>query len=140
MSNTKIQNNSKKQSYVYWSLLLLLAAFFLISGLGELTKNPSTYLKTLKMGYPPVFIAALGVAKICGVIVLLIPNIKRLKDWAFAGFTFDVIFAFISALSVNNTTDCIKAVIVFGVLILTHSLFVKRDALQKLDEGTILYV
>jgi hypothetical protein len=47
------------------------------------------------MGYPPYFILTLGIAKIIGVIALLTPNLKRIKESAFAGFTFDVIFAFI---------------------------------------------
>lgn len=45
------------------------------------------------MGYPPYFILALGISKVLGSVVLLTPKLKRWKEWAFAGFTFDVIFA-----------------------------------------------
>lgn len=113
------------QYYIYYVLIILLSFFFALSGYWEVTKNEITYLKTLKMGYPPYFIFTLGIAKICGAIVLLIPKFKRLKEWAYAGFVFDVIFAFISGWSINSTTDWVKALIAFCVLIFTYSLFHK---------------
>ena len=115
--HTERKINNTTVTYLYWILLTLLAVFFLISGYLEITKSPSTYPKTLKMGYPPYFILTLGISKILGAIALLVPNLKRLKEWAFAGFTFDVIFAFISGLAVYSYIDCIKPVIVFFILI-----------------------
>ncbi|MFV5703322.1 DoxX family protein [Flavobacterium sp. XS2P12] len=126
-----MKTENKKITYLYWSLLILLAVFFAISGFMEITKNPSTYPKTLRMGYPPYFILTLGIAKIAGVITLLIPNLKRLKEWAIAGFTFDVIFAFISGRAIDSNADCIKAVIVFCILMLTYFLLLKRESYQS---------
>lgn len=125
--DTERKTNNTATTYLYWALLILLAVFFLISGYLEITKSPSTYPKTLKMGYPPYFILTLGISKILGAVALLIPNIKRLKEWAFAGFTFDVVFAFISGLAIHSYIDCIKAVIVFCILILTYLLFLKKS-------------
>lgn len=88
--------------YSYYALTVLISLFFLMSGYLEITKNPATYPKTISMGYPPFFILALGIAKILGFIALIIPNFKKLKEWGFAGFTFDVIFAFISGLSIAS--------------------------------------
>jgi uncharacterized membrane protein YphA (DoxX/SURF4 family) len=129
MENSK----NKKIVYIYWTLLILLAVFFTISGVMEITKNPATYPKTIRMGYPPFFILALGIIKIAGVIALLIPNLKRLKEWAIAGFTFDVVFAFISGRSIDSNADCIKAVVVFCVLMVTLCLFIKITAPRKSD-------
>lgn len=117
--------NLKKIEIIYWTLIILLAVFFFISGYWEITKNPATYPKTLEMGYPPYFITSLGIAKLCGVAALLSPWFKPLKEWAFAGFTFDVIFAFISGLAIESYTDCVKALIAFGVLMITYFLFRK---------------
>ncbi|MET0946426.1 MAG: DoxX family protein [Flavobacterium sp.] len=123
-----METKNTKIIYLYWTLLILLALFFTLSGYMEITKNPATYPKTLRMGYPPFFILTLGIVKIAGAIVLLIPNLKRLKEWAIAGFTFDVIFAFISGRAIDSNADCIKAVIVFCVLMLTYFLFVKKGS------------
>ena len=131
MSESKKDNRTKTR-YIYWSLLILIAAFFTLSGYLEITKSPLTYPKTLFMGYPPFFITALGIAKICGAIVLLIPQVKRLKEWAFAGFIFDVIFAFISGIAINSPSDYIKAIIVFLILVFTFTLFVKRNKPARL--------
>jgi uncharacterized membrane protein YphA (DoxX/SURF4 family) len=112
--------------YLYWTLLILLSVFFLISGYLEITKNPTTYLKTLKMGYPPYFILALSIAKFIGVVALLQPWSKRLKEWAFAGFVFDVVFAFISGLAIASYGDCFKAAFVFFVVIVTYLLYQRK--------------
>ncbi|MCU0467248.1 MAG: DoxX family protein [Arcicella sp.] len=107
----------------YWILAILLASFFALSGFWEIIKSPVTYPKTLKMGYPPYFITTLGIAKICGSISLLIPKFNRLKEWVFAGFTFDVIFAFISGFATNSYVDCVKSGVAFCIIILTYFLF-----------------
>jgi uncharacterized membrane protein YphA (DoxX/SURF4 family) len=118
--------SSKRITYLYWTLLILLALLFALSGFWEITKNPLTYQKALKMGYPPYFIITLGIAKICGAIALLMPRIRKLKEWAFAGFTFDVIFAFVSGVAINSSADCIKAGIAFCTLAITYLLFLRN--------------
>lgn len=105
--------------YLYKPLLVLLAFFFGLSGFLEITKSSLTYPKTISMGYPPYFIFSLGVAKISGALVLLLPFTGRLKEWVFAGFIFDVIFAFISGAVINSKTDCVKALIAFCIVLFT---------------------
>lgn len=128
---TEKKIKTAKITYVCYTLLVVLAIFFTISGYMEITKNPATYPKTLKMGYPPYFILTLGIAKLLGAAVFLMPNLKRLKEWVFAGFTFDVIFAFISGRAIDSNADCIKAVIVFCVLMLTYFLFLKKGVFRE---------
>ena len=40
------------------------------------------------LGYPPSLLTLLGVAKLLGVIAILIPKFPLLKEWAYAGFFF----------------------------------------------------
>ena len=40
------------------------------------------------MGYPQQLRVLLGVGKLAGAIVLLLPRLPTLKEWAYAGFTF----------------------------------------------------
>lgn len=51
------------------------------------------------LGYPIYFLKILGTAKLLGVAALLYGRFPRLKEWAYAGFTFDLIGAFWSHLS-----------------------------------------
>ena len=114
---------NKKLNYLYYFGIAIFGILFLISGFFEITKDSATYPKTLSMGYPPYFITTLGFAKIMGVVVLWLPYFKRLKEWVFAGFTFDVIFAFISGLQINSMADCVKASVALILIMLTYALF-----------------
>jgi DoxX-like protein len=115
---------TKGTRYLYYVGVGLMGIFFIISGFLEITKNPATYPKTLRMGYPPYFIAALGCAKIVGSLALWLPNyFRRLKEWVFAGFTFDVIFAFISGLQIDSLADCLRAAVSFVFIVLIYWLF-----------------
>jgi hypothetical protein len=40
------------------------------------------------VGYPQQLRVLLGIAKLAGAIVLLLPRLPTLKEWAYAGFTF----------------------------------------------------
>ena len=124
-ASKKVMKNkaNKKVLYVYYFSIAILGILFLISGFFEITKNPATYPKTLSMGYPPYFITTLGFAKIIGAIALWLPNFKRLKEWVFAGFTFDVIFALISGIQINSTADYVKATVAFILIMLIYALF-----------------
>lgn len=49
------------------------------------------------LGYPEYFGNVLVLFKIVGVLALVIPMIpKQIKEWAYAGFAFDFVFASIS--------------------------------------------
>jgi len=93
----------------------------------EVTKNPATYPKTISMGYPPYFILLLGIAKLTGGTVFLVPAFRRLREWVFAAFTIDVIFAFVSGYMIHSYADCIKAAVVFIILMLTYFLFINIE-------------
>ena len=51
------------------------------------------------LGYPLYFLYIVGVLKILGVIAILIPGFKLLKEWAYAGFFFTMTGALISHLA-----------------------------------------
>jgi hypothetical protein len=58
----------------------------------ELAKEGISHL-----GYPQYFGNSLVIFKVLGVLALVIPNLpKRIKEWAYAGFIFDFLFASIS--------------------------------------------
>ena len=58
----------------------------------ELAKEGISHL-----GYPQYSGNALVIFKVLGVLALVIPNLpKRIKEWAYAGFVFDFLFASIS--------------------------------------------
>src|SRR6478752_3740221 len=55
------------------------------------------------LGYPDYFRVMIAVFKVAGAIVLILPFFKgRIKEWAYAGFTFVIISAFISHAAVDG--------------------------------------
>jgi len=92
----------KKINILYWIFNGLFAAFMLMSGIQEIICNDDAMKLIVHLGYPVYFIPFLGVAKILGVIAILIPGIPRLKEWAYAGFTFDLIAATYSILKTDG--------------------------------------
>ncbi|HRG79756.1 MAG TPA: DoxX family protein, partial [Cyclobacteriaceae bacterium] len=55
-----------------------------------------------QLGYPPYMLPFLGVAKLLGVIALLVPGFPRIKEWAYAGMFFDLTGAVYSGLAVGG--------------------------------------
>jgi hypothetical protein len=74
----------------------------LFSAMGELTLN-ETVVHSMEIIQMPVYLLyLLGVLKISGVIALWYSPYKWIKEWAFAGFTFDFIGAIIGFIATGN--------------------------------------
>ena len=74
------------------------------------------------LGYPEYFNTVLVVFKVLGSLVLIIPQVPaRLKEWAYAGFTFDFIFAAISLWAVDGFGPAVLfPVAVLAVLMVSY--------------------
>ena len=122
----------RKEKIIYRIGIILLSIWFSASGFLEITKNPLVWDHTILMGYPPYFITSLGIAKIAGVIILLVPNkLAWLKEWVFAGLFFDVIFAFISGYSFAGIIDIVKPGVAFILILITYIVFRKINPALK---------
>ncbi|GEJ47912.1 DoxX family protein [Chryseobacterium sp. ON_d1] len=117
---------TKTTKIIYLAGALFMSLWFGTSGFFELTKNPVVWDITRQLGYPPHFIYILGVFKISGVLVLLLPNrLLRLKEWVFAGMFFDILFAFFSKIAVLGFSSTVDAIVAFSVLTITYLMFRK---------------
>ena len=129
--------NAKTTKIIYWTGVILTSLWFGASGFFELTTNPIVWGITQQLGYPEHFIYLLGVFKVAGVIVLLIPNkVLRLKEWVFAGVFFDITFAFFSKLAVLGFSATIDAIIAFVMVSLTYFMFRKLYSVQYIATAT----
>jgi hypothetical protein len=80
---------------VYWTSTLIVAVMLLFA-LSYLTGNPQVVEGFTKAGYPPYLRMVLGIAKPAAAIVLLLPGLALLKEWAYAGAAFTWVMAFIA--------------------------------------------
>jgi hypothetical protein len=116
--------NLKTTKVIYWTGAILTSLWFGASGFFELTTNPIVWGITQQLGYPSHFIYILGVAKVSGVVVLLIPyKLLRLKEWVFTGIFFDIIFAFASKLAVLGIGATTDAIVAFTMVAVTYAMF-----------------
>ncbi|MGM8363155.1 DoxX family protein [Flavobacterium sp. ARAG 55.4] len=117
---------TKKNKIIFWTATILI---FLFEGVMPALTSQSEMAKEgiRHLGYPVYFGNALVVFKILGVIALIIPKIpKRLKEWAYAGFTFDFIFAAISHYAVDGIGfEAFFPFIVLGVLMVSYMYYHK---------------
>ena len=74
-----------------------IAALMLLFSLSYLTGNEQVVSGFTKAGYPQHLRIVLGIAKPAAAVVLLLPGLALLKEWAYAGATFAWVMAFISA-------------------------------------------
>jgi hypothetical protein len=122
----------KKEKAIYWTATIFI---FLLEGvMPALTSQTELAKEGIRhLGYPVYFGNALVVCKIIGAIALVLPQLpKRLKEWAYAGFTFDFIFAAISHGAVDGFTgQTFFPLIVLGILAISYIYYYKLDAGSK---------
>ena len=83
---------------VYWGATALVS-LALFGSLTYLTGSEEVVTGFAKAGYPQHLRIVLGIAKPLAAIVLLLPGFALLKEWAYAGVTFALSMAVISAYS-----------------------------------------
>jgi hypothetical protein len=90
------------RNWIGWTITGLMAALLLLSAVPDVLQIPGALMVFAHLGYPPYLLVFLGTAKLVGVLTILVPGVPRLKEWAFAGLTFDVTGALYSHLSVGD--------------------------------------
>lgn len=80
----------------YWITTGLVAALCLFAGFSYLKGGPQVAQGFAHVGYPQQLRILLGIAKILGAFALIVPGLPKLKEWAYAGFTFTWIAAFVA--------------------------------------------
>lgn len=111
----------KKNKIIFWVATGIIALFEgvmpALTSQTELAKEGIRHL-----GYPEYFGNALVVFKILGVLALIIPQVpKRVKEWAYAGFAFSLIFATISHGVVDGISgQTFFPLFIFGILAVSY--------------------
>ena len=128
----------KKINIIYWIFTGLLVAVMLFSGISSIMNTPeSIKMMSGHFGYPAYFNQYLGVAKVLGSIALLVPGFPRLKEWAYAGFAFDMISAVYSEISVHDQVSQWAPIFVF-IAFLTVSYIYHHKRLKAKGLGDVV--
>jgi hypothetical protein len=85
------------------------------TGIVQLIKTEDEILRITQLGYPVYFLTLLGVWKILGTVVVLVPNFARLKEWAYAGFFFAMSGAIFSHIAAGAAGEIFPALLLLGL-------------------------
>lgn len=125
----------KRDKIIYWIATIWLSLGMISTGIVQLFKlkgnGPGSLSSMTTLGYPEYFVKLLGVAKILGVIVLLIPKFPLLKEWAYAGFFFMMSGAIFTHIAAGNSISEIFPSLLLLILIVISWYF--RPASRKLN-------
>jgi hypothetical protein len=116
----------KKDKIIFWTTTIII---FLFEGVMPALTSQTELAKEgiRQLGYPVYFGNALVVFKVMGALTLIIPQIsKQLKEWAYAGFAFDFLFASISYFAVEGVVFLSFFPLIFlGILAISYIYFHK---------------
>ena len=118
---------SKGRTIAFWLLTGLIVISQGASGVADLLQAQPLLEGVTALGYPAYILKILGPFKILGAIVLAIPGLVRLKEWAYAGFFFDFTGAFLSHVYHGDSIDLILPALI-ATLVLLGSYFLRPES------------
>lgn len=109
-----------KKKWLFYVLRLLFVFCIGVPLFGKITQNEQ-FLKTFTgLGYPVYFSYILVVAYTLGLLAIFQSKFKTLKEWAYAGFTFALLGAFLSHLFESQLGMGTWAIITLSFLLATY--------------------
>jgi uncharacterized membrane protein YphA (DoxX/SURF4 family) len=111
-------DRSNVKTVAYWVVTIFGPASFVIGGYLHLTRDPQVMARLAHLGYPAYFATIMGTWKLLGAIAIVIPGFPRVKEWAYAGFFFDLTGAAATRAFVGDGAADILAPLVFLGLVM----------------------
>ena len=116
-------------STVVFSFVMTGSAVLFLSGVPKVAETLGA------LGYPAYLAKLLGVAKLCGVAALWLPLSKALREWAYAGFVFNLVGAIASHLaSAGPRGHALQPAVLLVPLFLSYVLRHRAAATRDIPE------
>jgi hypothetical protein len=130
----------KTINILYWVFTLLFAALMIYASYGSILVNDDAKKLIHEMlGYPVYFIPFTGYAKLIGSIIILIPGLRTIKEWAYAGLFFDLIAVVYSSIALAGKIDPMLAFMFIWFVpgLLSYIFWKKKMKFEDRDESVI---
>ena len=105
----------------YWASTGIIAALMCFAAFSYLSGDPKAVQGFALAGYPQQLRIILGIAKPLGAIALIVPGFVKLKEWAYAGFTFAWICAVVAHYSMGQKVEAIFPVVLLVLLFVSYT-------------------
>jgi hypothetical protein len=113
----------KRNKIIFWIATAILVLWEGVMPLATLIFSPQyATVGTRPLGYPDYFAYSLIICKVLGVFAIAYPKTPAtLREWAYAGLTFNLLFAFISHACVDkNALFMLLPLIILGILAVSY--------------------
>jgi uncharacterized membrane protein YphA (DoxX/SURF4 family) len=120
---------------LYWTTTTLIVAECLGGGVADLLRTPPFYPVMIDLGYPPYLATIMGTAKLIAAVVVVVPALPRLKEWAYAGITINLVGAIASHVAMHQSLSNVIAPGAF--LLLTLASWATRPPSRMLGHMTV---
>ena len=116
-------NTSNAKTIAYWVVTIFGPASFVIGGYLHLTRDPQVMATLAHLGYPAYFATIMGTWKLLGAIAIVVPGFPRVKEWAYAGFFFDLTGAAATrAFAGDGAADIAAPLVFLGLVMASRAL------------------
>lgn len=109
----------------YWASTGVIAAMMCFAAFTYLSGGPQVVQGFASVGYPQQLRIILGILKPLGAIALVVPGFVKLKEWAYAGFTYAWICAAVAHFSAGQKGEAMFPLV---LLVLLYVSYVTRPA------------
>ena len=120
--------SEKKDKVLYWLFTLPIMFAMTGSSIAYLSNAPQMLEGMAHLGYPVYLLKILGAAKLLGVFSILYGRINILKEWAYAGFTINLVGASAShAFSGDSLIEIVRPIVFLTILLGSYVFWKKRS-------------
>ena len=112
-----------KNKIIFWISTTIIFLWEGLMPIGTLLFAPEYYnAGTKPLGYPDYFAVALIICKFLGASAIMLPKLPaKLREWAYAGLSFNLLFATLSHIVVDqNIGFILMPVVVLLILVLSY--------------------
>lgn len=124
----------KAKAIGYWVCTIVIALLLLSGGIMQVMRAPAAIAGITHLGYPVHFAVLLGVWKVLGAIVIVLPGFALVKEWAYAGIFIDLTGASVAHTAAGDGVGNIIAPLVFTAVVVAS--WILRPASRTLARSS----
>lgn len=117
----------------YWVLLIIFCLLLTADGIGGVSMAKEGVEALHHLGYPPYIMPLLGALKLLGVVALLQTKYQGIKEWVFAGITFNFVGAAVSHLAAGDSVGvAMQPMVALVIMLIVYILWKKYEQVKNI--------
>jgi hypothetical protein len=126
----------KRKLIAYWICTVVIALCIGLGGVAQVLRLPQNVEGMTALGYPLHFIVLLGVWKVLGALTLVVPGLRLVKEWAYAGIFIDLSGAVVASVAnAGAAFHVIAPLVLIGILAASWALRPESRRLSAAKTG-----